>query len=195
MKTPIITLILLSTLLFSCKKDKFSTASGNSSLVYSSSYEYPFEIGPVGFVDRLVFESIDPYKNIMGQIVSTANESTVNGKPVKLSEITVSNIRPSRAVVHIVTEGQFMKDHLANSKIVFRDMMDEKTIATFNSCSTTKITYNLVNEDLTSFFKDISAGSFYIHFDFDSHAVSSPIKVYYEIAFDYDYQMKEYHQK
>lgn len=184
-------LFILTASLFSCKK-KEMTQSGSNSLAYRSSYEYPNEIRPVVFMDRIVLENVDPFVEMMGQVAKSANEATNDGKPLKFSEIEISNVRATSAVVNIVTQGSFMADHLTNSKIVFKDMNSETTIATFSSCTTNKITYSISNQDLTQVFKNVSAGSFYIHFDFDSNSVPDNIKVYYDMFFDYDYSMKQY---
>lgn len=191
MKLHVATFLILAISLFSCKK-KEMTQSGSSGLAYRSSYEYPHEIRPVVFMDRIVLEGADPYIEMMGQVAKSANETTDDGKPVKFSEIQISNVRASTAVVNIVTQGTFMQDHLTNSKIVFKDMNTETTIATFSNCTSTKITYTISTQDLTQVFQNVSAGSFYIDFDFDSNSVPDNIKVYYDMFFNYDYTMKQY---
>lgn len=194
MKTPLFALLLVSTVLFSCKKE--SIESGSGSLRYLSSYEYPITIEPAGFMDRIVVESVNPYSDILGQIMLSANESTTNGKPTKFSEIQVPNIHSSLPIVNILSQQAFIADHLTDSKIIYKYMDSgipyEVTIATFNTYYDGMIYYNFSNENLASTFKSGGTGSFHIHFDFDSNAAPAPIMVSYELYFDYDYKMKRY---
>jgi len=190
MKSPLFKLLLIATLLFSCKKE--SSQSGNGSIGYTSSYEYPLGIKPAGFIDRLVLENANPYAEILGQIATSINASTTNGKPNKFSDIQVSNTHVSSAVVNVASQQAFIQAHLTDSKIVFKSTNSETTIATFSSYSNNKINYTLSNTDLTAIFKDASSGSFYIHFDFDSNAAPDDILVYYNLYFDYDYTVKQY---
>ncbi|MCE3294807.1 MAG: hypothetical protein K0R65_521 [Crocinitomicaceae bacterium] len=192
MKSHVVKLFILTAVLFSCKKE--SVQSGSGGLVYRSSYEYHLEIKPAFFSDRLVLENANPYSEIMGQIATSANASTIDGKPMKFSDINITNIRLSSAFVHVSTQEAFVDDHLTDSKIVFKNLtsMTETTIATFSGFSDSEIKYTLSSDNLAEIFKSAGSGMFYIHFDFDSNAVPDNIKVYYDIFFDYDYSLKQY---
>jgi hypothetical protein len=119
MKTRLFTLLIVVPVLFSCKKE--STQSGNGTLAYRYNYEYPLEISPAGFMDRIVLEDVNPYSDIMGHIATSLSESKTDGKPTKFSDIQVSGVRLSTAFVHVSTQSAFVHDHLTGSKIVLKD--------------------------------------------------------------------------
>ena len=192
MKAHVALLFVITIFIVSCKRE--STQSGSGGLTYRSSYEYPLEIAPVSFADKLVLENVSPYSEIMGQIATSANSATNNGKPMKFADIQISDIRLSSAVVNVSTQQDFIDDHLTDSKIVFKNTttMTETTIGTFSGYSNSKINYSLSGENLAEVFKAAGSGNIYIHFDFDSNAVPEDIKVYYDIFFDYEYSLKQY---
>lgn len=197
MKSSLFLLFILTTILFSCKKE--SNLSGNGSLVYRSENQYPHKIKPVGLTDRLILENTYPYTDILGQIMISLSESTTNGKPTKFSDIQVPNINLTMASIFVSSENAFVGEHLTDSKIVYKyyspyipGTIIEKTIATFSHFDNFRIHYTLVSENLAEAFKADPYGSFYMDFDFDSDAVSDEITISYDLAFDYDYKMKQY---
>lgn len=193
---------LMTIVLHACKKDP-SIAVGSNSIVYESEENVDAVTNFSAFVNlsTLYVENASPYESILGNIATQAQESTINGNGVEISNINITNIRLTTVELYSAFQINDFNTYLQECDL-YLQYYDVSTsnyvgssIATLSSVSLSqsKVLFSIISEDLTQFFKR-KPDRLYFKFKFNAPPPQE-MQVKYRIAFDYDYSYDERERK
>ena len=185
--------ILCCMVLISCRKDP-STTSGTSSIRYESENYIDLRTNFAAFVNTTTVEveNANPWQDILGQVMTDASQSTIDGKPVSVSNLEITNVRASSIELYCGYDFDDLQQYLDGGSVLLKYLdasgsmvsMSLGTLGSFNA-SEKKAYFTSNSTDLTSFIKNKPD-----HLTFDlqlSGLPPSEIDVKYSISFDYNY--------
>lgn len=185
-----------------CSKDP-SVASCTNSLVYESEEDVNLLTNFSAFVNTATFyiENAKPYEHIIGDIISSAKESRINGNGVEISNIEVKNIILQNVEITCTKNLSLLNNTLADCTLQL-EYFDIQTngpvtlnIATFNEVNmqSATIDLNIPLNDLTSFIEN-KPDNLMLKLQFNDSPTDA-IEVSYRIAFSYEYSYDERERK
>jgi spore germination protein GerM len=198
MKTSIYLFAFLLIIISSCKKP-ISYSEGRNTLLYESEGEINLMSNYSNFVNiaTLYIENAKPYEQMVGDVITSAKEATINNNGVELSNIEITNINISDIQVTCVANLAGMNNLLESSVLDLQYFnfdtgnYTSNEIATFSDVNmqSAMVEYNLNATDLTPIMEKKPDR---LMFKFNFSGEPNPdIKVTYRITFDYNYRYDE----
>lgn len=201
MKRHIFALIFLALAIISCKKDP-GIASGSNSLVYESDafVSVMTNFSSVVNTAQLEVENANPYNHIIGEVMSTGLQSTINGNGVAISNVQITNIKITSLELYCPYNLSDFSNYLNDCEVLLQYLDNSANwvsseLGTFSSInnSSSKVLFNTVNGDLTTFMKNKPTR---IVFKFNFSGVPpSELEVKYSVGFNYNYSYETSEQK
>jgi hypothetical protein len=201
MKKQIFALLLLVISISSCKKEP-GISSGSNSLVYESDafVSVMTNFSAVVNTAQLEVDNANPYNHIIGEIMSTGLESTINGNGVAISNVKVTNIKITSLELYCPYDLSDFSNYLNDCEVLLQYLDNSANwvsseLGSFSSISNSnsKVLFNTANGDFTSFMKNKPTR---IIFKFNFSGVpSSELEVKYRVGFDYNYSYETSEQK
>lgn len=192
MKFPIL-FVLSCVVMMSCRKDP-SVSSGSSSIRYESENDIDImtNFTPVVNTATVQVENANPWQDILGIVMAGASEMTIDGKPVAVSNLEITNVKASYMELYSGYDFDALEQYVDGGAVVMKYLdgsgnMVSKTIGTLGSfnASSKKVYFTSDGSDLTSFLKN---NPDFISFDLELNGVpTGTIEVKYSIGFDYSY--------
>jgi hypothetical protein len=201
MKKQIFALLLLVISISSCKKEP-GIASGSNSLVYESDafVSVMTNFSAVVNTADLEVDNANPYNHIIGEIMSTGLQSTINGNGVTIGNVQVTNIRITSLELYCPYDLSDFSNYLTDCEVLLQYLDNSanwvsSVLGSFSSISNSnsKVLFNTASGDLTTFMKNKPNR---ILFKFDFNGVpTSDLEVKYRVGFDYNYSYETAEQK
>jgi hypothetical protein len=201
MKRHIFSLIFLATAIVSCKKDP-AIVSGNNSLIYESDafVSVMTNFSSVVNTAQLEVDNVNPYNHMIGEVMSTGLEATINGNGVAVSNVQITDIKITSLELYCPYDLSDFSNYLTNCEVLLQYLDNSANwvtseLGTFSSISNSnsKILFNTASGDLTSFMKN-KPNRIVFKFNF-SGAPTSELEVKYKVGFDYNYTYESAEQK
>jgi hypothetical protein len=201
MKKQIFAIFLLVLSISSCKKDP-GISSGSNSLVYESDAFVSVMTNFSAFVNtaQLEVDNANPYNHIIGEIMSTGLESTINGNGVAISNVKVTNIKITSLELYCPYDLSDFSNYLTNCEVLLQYLDNSANwvsseLGTFSSInnSSSKVLFNTAGGDLTPFMEN-KPNRILFKFDF-SGVPTTDLEVKYRVGFDYNYTYETAEQK
>jgi hypothetical protein len=201
MKKPIFAILLFVITVSSCKKDP-AISSGSNSLVYESDafVSVMTNFSAVVNTAQLEVDNANPYNHIIGEIMSTGLQSTINGNSVAISNVQVSNIRITSLELYCPYDLSDFSNYLTDCEVLLQYLDNSANwvsseLGTFSSInnSNSTVLFNTANGDLTGFMKNKPTRILF-KFDFNGMPMSE-LEVKYRVGFDYNYSYETTEQK
>lgn len=199
-----VSLLLVALVASSCKKEQYSTPSGNNNIVYESDYMYPYKFRPLSIGNTFIISyNADVYKDILGQVASDANGSKTNGNSNWIKDIVISNLKLNEAIeVKLSGSDLNFSNDLLNCQLIYSytttSASETRLLATFNGYNSSESKVSLIStgNDLLSLFKDNPYGNLYLKFSFSQNAATDNYaNLTYTVAFSYDYSYTQMESK
>jgi hypothetical protein len=201
MKSQIFALLLLVISISSCKKDP-GIASGSNSLVYESDafVSVMTNFSSVVNTAHLEVDNANPYNHIIGEVMSTGLESTINENGVAISNVKITNIKITSLELYCPYDLSDFSNYLNTCEVQLQYLDNSANwvsseLGTYSSInnSNSKVLFNTANGDLTSFMEN-KPNRILFKFDFNGVPTSN-LEVKYRVGFDYDYTYEITEQK
>ena len=191
MKKLLVPILILA--LVSCKKDPSQTAGTNSYVYESTEFvDIQTNFSVVINTARLFVNSATPYQHILGQVITDANETKINGNEVEISDIEIDDIRVSGIELYSPYDADSIAANLqsANLILAYRTSSGsevEKVLGTYSGLNAgeNKLNFSLSADDLDDFMLN-RPEILNFKFNFQRRPLSS-MKVQYRVVFDYAY--------
>ncbi len=201
MKRHLFSLIFLATTIVSCKKDP-GIVSGSNSLIYESDafVSVMTNFSTVVNTAQLEVDNANPYNHMIGEVMSTGLEATINGNGVAVSNVQITNIKITSLELYCPYDLSDFSNYLTNCEVSLQYLDNSANwvtseLGTFSSISNSnsKVLFNTASGDLTSFMKN-KPNRIVFKFNF-SGAPTSELEVKYKVGFDYNYTYESAEQK
>lgn len=193
MKKQIFALLLLVISLSSCKKDP-GISSGSNSLVYESDafVSVMTNFSAVVNTAELEVDNANPYNHMIGEVMSTGLQSTINDNGVAISNVQITNIKITSLELYCPYDLSDFSNYLTDCEVLLQYLDNSANwvtseLGSFSSISNSsgKVLFNTASGDLTAFMKNKPTR---IVFKFDFSGVpTSDLEVKYRVGFDYNY--------
>jgi hypothetical protein len=137
---------------------------------------------------------------MIGEVMSTGLEATINGNGVAVSNVQISNIKINSIELYSPYNLSDFSNYLTNCEVLLQYLDNSANwvtseLGTFSSISNSnsKVLFNTASGDLTSFMKN-KPNRIVFKFNF-SGAPTSELEVKYKVGFDYNYTYESAEQK
>lgn len=193
MKKQIFAILLLVISISSCKKDP-GIAAGSNSLVYESDayVSVMTNFSPVVNTAELEVDNVNPYNHMIGEVMSTGLEATINDNGVAISNVQITDIKITSLELYCPYDLSDFDNYLTNCDVLLQYLDNSANwvtseLGTFSSISNSqnKVLFNTANGDLTNFMKN-KPNRIVFKFNF-SGVPTSELEVKYRVGFDYNY--------
>lgn len=201
MKRHIFAFILLATSIVSCKKDP-GISSGSNSLVYESDafVSVMTNFSAVVNTAALEVDNVNPYNHMIGEVMSTGLEATINGNGVAISNVQITNIKITSLELYCPYNLSDFSNYLTSCEVLLQYLDNSANwvtseLGSFSSISNSnsKVLFNTASGDLTSFMRN-KPNRIVFKFNF-SGVPTSELEVKYRVGFDYNYTYETAEQK
>jgi hypothetical protein len=193
MKRHIFALIFLATAIVSCKKEP-GIVSGSNSLVYESDafVSVKTNFSAISNTAELEVDNVNPYNHMIGDVMSTGLQATINDKGVAISNVQITDIKISSLELYCPYNLSDFSDYLTDCEVLLQYLNTSANwvtseLGTFSqvSNSSSKVLFNITNDDLTTFMKN-KPNRIVFRFNFNG-VPPSELEVKYKLSFDYNY--------
>jgi hypothetical protein len=188
--------------LWACNKDGSIVSSDDSLIRYRAAEYVDLSEDVVVGMGRVYIDNASPYADILGDVMSNALEATLNGKPTRITNVEISDIKVVDVFMEIYSgEAPGFVEHLTRMDLVFEDQNGSVTptvLATFSAvnASNGQLNFTWTGDDYTALFKDHSDYVLYFDYEFASPlSPDEPLNVKYELLLNYDYSYEEFEDK
>lgn len=201
MKKLTFALLLLVITVSSCKKEP-GISSGSNSLVYESDafVSVMTNFSPVVNTSELEVDNANPYNHIIGEIMSTGLQSTINNNSVAISNVQISNIKITSLELYCPYDLSDFSSYLTDCEVLLQYLDNSANwvsseLGSFSSISnsSSKVLFNTASGDLTGFMKNKPTRILF-KFNFNGMPISD-LEVKYRVGFDYNYSYETTEQK
>jgi hypothetical protein len=201
MKKQIFASLLLVILISSCKKEP-GISSGSNSLVYESDafVSVMTNFSAVVNTANLEVDNANPYNHIIGEVMSTGLQSTINNNGVAISNVQITNIKITSLELYCPYDLSDFSNYLTDCEVLLQYLDNSAnwvsselgTLSQVNN-SSAKVLFNTASGDLTTFMKN-KPNRILFKFDFNGMPTSD-LEVKYKVVFDYNYSYEVVEQK
>jgi hypothetical protein len=201
MKKQIFASLLFVISISSCKKEP-GISSGSNSLIYESDafVSVMTNFSAVSNTANLEVDNANPYNHIIGEVMSTGLQSTINSNGVAISNVQITDIKITSLELYCPYDLSDFSNYLTDC-VVSLQYLDNSAnwvsseLGTFSQVnnSSRKVLFNTANGDLTTFMKN-KPNRILFKFDFNGMPMSD-LEVKYTVGFDYNYSYEVVEQK
>jgi hypothetical protein len=191
-----IVLIVIILITVSCQKSG-STASGEDAVRYASEDYYEMNVAPLVFTGNIQVENAAPYRDIMGDLMSDAWTTDIDGKGVAMTGLKLFDCAPQLIELRIESNIDSMLYYFESARLVLAmNGQSNSSIILGESVGINignrVIEFNIASTDVCEFLATNRPDEMYFEFTLnDERPIRTPLQVKYEIHFGYSFEYEE----